>query len=208
MDPPWIVLAIVVWVALGLVTGLWMLRRGHDWRWTAIAVVLGPLFLPIALERVERTPRLGVPGSGAPGEASQSGQGPRLLVGLDGSVESQRALAETIELFGARCGLLMLAEVVSYDAPEDDDTQASMAAATQRLTSSAAIARDAGVEARFEVLVGPPGEALRRFAEDQAMDLLVVGRRGRGLSPLLLGSVSTDVVHHSLVPVLVVEPLR
>ncbi|MDP3891108.1 universal stress protein, partial [Nocardioides sp.] len=170
--------------------------------------VLGPLFLPIALERVERSPRLAGPAIGdVPGAATQSGQGPRLLVGLDGSVESQRALAETIELFGARCDLLMLAEVVSYDAPEDGDAQASMAAATQRLMSSAALAREAGVEAHFEVLVGPPGEALRRFAQDQDMDLLVVGRRGRGLSPLLLGSVSTDVVHHSLVPVLVVEPL-
>jgi nucleotide-binding universal stress UspA family protein len=74
------------------------------------------------------------------------------------------------------------------------------------LTSAAAAAGKSGVEVRFEVRAGPPGEALRQFAEDQDMDLLVVGRRGRGLSPRLLGSVSSDLVRHSHLPVLVIEP--
>jgi hypothetical protein len=38
------------------------------------------------------------------------------------------------------------------------------------------------------------------------MDLLVVGRRGQGLSTRLLGSVSADIIQHSSVPVLVIEP--
>jgi nucleotide-binding universal stress UspA family protein len=38
------------------------------------------------------------------------------------------------------------------------------------------------------------------------MDLLVAGRRGKGKSAGLLGSVTTYLVEHSPVPVLVIEP--
>jgi len=207
MDPVVIVIVAVGWVLLGLVVGLWMVRRGHDPRWAVIAVALGPIFVPIALERVERRPRLAASGPGAlPERQDDPASGPRVLVGLDGSTESQHALTQVVELLGSRCGLLMLAEVVCYDATEDD-TQTELAAATERLNLTAAAAREAGLEVRFEVLAGRPGEALRRFAEDQTMDLLVVGRRGRGLSPRLLGSVSSDLVHHAHLPVLVVEPV-
>lgn len=58
MDPIAIVIVAAGWVLLGLVVGLWMVRHGHDPRWVAIAVALGPIFVPIALERVERLPRL------------------------------------------------------------------------------------------------------------------------------------------------------
>ena len=67
-------------------------------------------------------------------------------------------------------------------------------------------ARVSAVPAEYEVLVGPPGSALRDFADKQDADLIVVGRHGRGLSERLLGSVSADLVAHSAVPVLVVEP--
>lgn len=54
MRPVILVVFLIVWVLIGLATGLWMARRGHDPRWTLIAVALGPLFVPIAYERVER----------------------------------------------------------------------------------------------------------------------------------------------------------
>lgn len=205
MSPVAISVVAVCWVLLGLIVGLWMVRRGHDPRWAVIAVALGPIFVPIALERVERRPRLAVPRPQPSERENDAVGGPRVLVGLDGSTESQQALACALDILGSRCGLLMLAEVVCYDATEDV-TQADITAATQRLAAAATTARDAVQQVRFEVLAGPPGEALRRFAEDQDMDLLVVGRRGRGLSPRLLGSVSSDLVHHSHLPVLVVEP--
>lgn len=52
----------------------------------------------------------------------------------------------------------------------------------------------------------PAGPALRGFAERQDMDLLVVGRRGKGMSSRLLGSMSAELVEHSPVPVLVTGP--
>ncbi|GAA1448729.1 hypothetical protein GCM10009641_77340 [Mycobacterium cookii] len=206
MDPIVSLIVVAGWVSLGLFVGLWMVRRGHDPRWTVIAVVLGPVFVPIALELVERVPRLAASGPDALGEREdQAVTGPRVLVGLDGSAESRRALTQAMDLLGERCSLLMLAEVVSYDATERD-AQSEIEAAAERLAVSAAEVGETGVDVQFEVLAGPPGEALRRFADDQGMDLLVVGRRGCGLTSHLLGSVSGDLVRRSHLPVLVVDP--
>lgn len=51
----------------------------------------------------------------------------------------------------------------------------------------------------------PAAMAVLRVAEQSGADLIAVGRRGGNpVTHLLLGSVSTDVVHHAHVPVLVV----
>ena len=91
-----------------------------------------------------------------------------------------------------------------YDATEEDESHEVLDAACARLAAAASGA--GGIPVSYEVLAGPPGETLRRFAEQQDMDLLVVGRRGRGLSTRLLGRVSADLVQHSSVPVLIVAP--
>ncbi len=202
MNTALLVIVIVVWVGTGLVTGLWMIRRGHDPFWMAVAVALGPLFVPSALERAERRPRRAAPlpdGDTGP----EPSDGPWVLVGFDGSPESEQAVTTALRLLGPRTGLLMVAEVVSYDATADEE-DGPVEAARDRLTEVTARIRDAGVVARSEVLAGPPGETLRRFAGAQGMDLLVVGRRGRGRSVRWLGGVSAEVVGRSSVPVLVV----
>lgn len=204
MNPFEVVMVALGWVLVGVAGALWMVRRGHDPRWAVIAVALGPIFVPIALERVERRPRLAVSGPAPPEREEKTRHGPRVLIGLDGSVESQEALDWVLGILGSHSRILMLAEVVCYDATEDV-ADADVIAASQRLSSSAARAQDVGGQIRFAVLAGPPAEALRWFAEDQGVDLIVVGRRGRGLSTRLLGSVSSGLVRHSRLPVLVVE---
>lgn len=202
MNTTVLVIFIVTWVGIGLVIGLWMARRGHDSLWTLIAVALGPLFVPIAFALVEKNPRLARSGpAGAPFPRADAADGPRILIGMDGSLDAARTLDATLRLFGTRCAMILLAEVVSFDATVDD-TKTEVNAASDRLTAAAAAVE--GVPVFTEVLAGPPSQTLRRFAEEQEMDLLVVGRRGRGLSKRLLGSVSSDLVAHSTVPVLVV----
>ncbi len=128
----------------------------------------------------------------------------RILVGLDGSIESERGLATVLRLFGRHCGLLVLAEVVHFEAAEEAPS-AEVDAAERHLSELVSDVQIAGV-VHTEVLAGAPGPTLRGFAEQQDMDLLVVGRRGKGVSPRVLGSVSADIVQHSSVPVLVIEP--
>lgn len=195
----------VVWPLTGVLSGILMVRRGYDPLWILVALPLGLLFLPIALERIRRRPAVAAFGqTGEPPRRNTQASGTRVLVGLDGSEHSDRALETVLRLFGTQCGLLVLAEVVSFDATEGVTT-AAVDDASRRLTDIAA-GLTFGGDVHTEVLTGPPGPALTRFAEQQDMDLLVAGRRGKGKSTGLLGSASTYLVEHSPVPVLVVEP--
>jgi nucleotide-binding universal stress UspA family protein len=54
---------------------------------------------------------------------------------------------------------------------------------------------------------GDPAEEILRAAREQQVDLVCMGARGRGrVTGALLGSVSTAVLHHSPVPVVVLHP--
>ncbi len=51
---------------------------------------------------------------------------------------------------------------------------------------------------------GPAAHVVLRVAELGGADLIVVGRRGLGAAPRLLGSVSEAVVERARIPVLIV----
>ncbi len=54
---------------------------------------------------------------------------------------------------------------------------------------------------------GDPAEEILRLAREQPVDLICMGARGHGrIGGALLGSVSTAVLHHSPVPVVVLHP--
>jgi len=70
-----------------------------------------------------------------------------------------------------------------------------------------AAAADLGREVSMHTRVGSAVEELIEFAASNQSELIVVGSSGKGMaSRLLLGSVSTGVVHQSQVPVLVIKP--
>lgn len=63
-----------------------------------------------------------------------------------------------------------------------------------------------GVELVEHARIGAPFDALTELANEVGADLIVVGTRGHGLGRrLLLGSVSTKVVHHAGCSVLIVH---
>jgi nucleotide-binding universal stress UspA family protein len=75
------------------------------------------------------------------------------------------------------------------------------------LDAAAAEARIAGVEVETESLEGDPADCVVDLARSRAVDLIIVGSRGRGaIAGALLGSVSEAVVHKADRPVLVVKP--
>jgi nucleotide-binding universal stress UspA family protein len=56
---------------------------------------------------------------------------------------------------------------------------------------------------------GDPAEEILRVIRERPVDLVCMGARGRGrVTGALLGSVSTAVLHHSPVPVIVLHPPR
>lgn len=56
------------------------------------------------------------------------------------------------------------------------------------------------------IVWGQPAEAICDFAKEQDVDLIVIGSRGRSaFSALVLGSTSSQVLHHAPCPVTVVR---
>lgn len=63
-----------------------------------------------------------------------------------------------------------------------------------------------GIDVESIMLEGDPANELIRYAEENGMDIIVMGTLGRtGIERLLLGSVAGNVVRHSKVPVMVVR---
>lgn len=63
-----------------------------------------------------------------------------------------------------------------------------------------------GVEVQRSVKVGPVGETIAKEADVGKFDLLVMGSHGHGaLATLVMGSVATQVLAHSKIPVLLVR---
>lgn len=60
-----------------------------------------------------------------------------------------------------------------------------------------------------KVLIGNPGEDILKYAQDQAIDMIIMGTHGRkGLERTLMGSVADLVVRNASVPVMTVNPFR
>ena len=63
-----------------------------------------------------------------------------------------------------------------------------------------------GINVEPVLLEGNPSEELIRYAEEEQMDIIIMGTIGKkGLDRLLLGSVTGNLVHHSKVPVMVIR---
>jgi nucleotide-binding universal stress UspA family protein len=137
----------------------------------------------------------------------------RIVVGVDGSPQAERALQHAIDqakAWGAELTAVtgvpvgnagMLAWLPSTIDREQvlADIGAGMDVLVDRYE-----AENPGLRIRRIVLDGTGAELLTEFST--ASDLVVVGSRGRGgFRGLLLGSTSQAVLHHSACPVLVVN---
>ncbi len=66
--------------------------------------------------------------------------------------------------------------------------------------------RYGGSSAQGHFEIGQPGESIARYAREGGFDLIVMGSHGHGrLANLMLGSVTTMVLSHCSVPVLLIR---
>jgi nucleotide-binding universal stress UspA family protein len=91
--------------------------------------------------------------------------------------------------------------------PQQLADQMETEAATRLREVAATLPRDLSVTTMLRH--GDPAEEILALLREQPFDLLCLGARGRGrVTGALLGSVSTAVLHHSPVPVVVLHPPR
>jgi nucleotide-binding universal stress UspA family protein len=134
------------------------------------------------------------------------------LVAIDGSEGSEAAIHEALDLaqeVGAHVTFAFVRKppsaLLGYPYYERLlSTELAKARTTLEAAESKAV--EIGVDTTSEILEGDPVDEILSFADNSRADLIVMGSRGRGaLAGALLGSVSSGVVQHASIPVLVAK---
>jgi nucleotide-binding universal stress UspA family protein len=131
-----------------------------------------------------------------------------IVVGYDGSTGARAGLDAAIDMAKKLGGDLVI--VYGYEVSRIGGEVADLAAALlergQSLTAeAAAIAREAGLEPKVQVVEAHPAEALADVAAALGAQMIVVATRGeRPLRGVLVGSLAPKLLHLATVPVLVV----
>lgn len=136
----------------------------------------------------------------------------RILIGVDGSDDSRHALEWAVDLAGrldaevvAVHALGLLEQLAPGGEPVPTASHREEIVRVFEQEWCAPLDSADGVRCRRVVEDGPPAMVLLRVAEQDDVDLIVVGSRGiGGFDELLLGSTSTQVMHHAPVPVTVI----
>jgi nucleotide-binding universal stress UspA family protein len=141
----------------------------------------------------------------------------KFLLAVDGSEPSLRATRKLIDMLGWYKELPEIL-VVNVHLPvphvggmhtviSDKDIDRYYAdESAANLTQAVALLDAAGVRHTVRSLVGPLGETIVKEAGNAHCDLIVMGTRGRSAaSALVFGSVTSEVLRSSTVPVMLVR---
>ena len=138
----------------------------------------------------------------------------KILVPVDGSDNSLRALDAAL-LLSEKLGSEVTAIHVMEDIPVlhiqsekllrkliDDFKKESQLI----LSKASDIATKKGISLNTKLLQGNAGSTILDFCENGKFDVIVMGSRGMGkFKELVLGSVSSKVVHHAPCPVMIIR---
>ena len=135
----------------------------------------------------------------------------RILVPMDGSKASLRALDEAIEVARACHATILgvysipflpaefMPTVVPYKIYQKKEAGKLLENAKYRAAKH-------GILFSYAIVYGSPIEQILGIAKKKKADLIVIGARGKGrVAELFLGSVSNAVLHKSSIPVLLVK---
>ena len=135
-----------------------------------------------------------------------------VVVGVDGSVDSRRAMVVAGHHAAAIGAPLLVVHAVGLTEEIDGEHVPTFGRRDQiegQVDTWCDALREVGLD-QFEcrLVDGPPVDTLLRVAGESGASAIVVGRRGIGGGPeLLLGSTAHQVIERAHCPVLVVPPV-
>lgn len=139
----------------------------------------------------------------------------KILLPVDGSAHAVRAAKHLIALLQgcANHEIFLLNVQEPIDAPEiRSHMRASEIEAMQETRGGDALAPvravldQAGIAYTPTVLIGSIAETIAQYATDQGCEKIIMGTRGLGaISGVLMGSVTTEVLHATQLPVTLVK---
>jgi len=133
-----------------------------------------------------------------------------ILVALDDAGESKKGMEKAIyiaKLSGAKItgvNVIVVSPTLASTVTNYRDYLAKKA--QEMLDSAKESCEKQGIQFASKILDGSPASKIAEFAEEEKVDLVIVGSRGLGgISEAILGSVANSIVHKSKVSVLVVK---
>jgi len=203
-----LVIILAINLACAVVAALIAARSGLDpFSWVLVCSVLGPFGLlalfAIRGQRDDIEP-IKTSSSGAPTSSR------RILVPVDGSDASLTAVDYAAGVVHRSGGSVTLLAVLPLDRSDGPTASPGSARRTEFDNDCAehfgkAVARLQATDTphETEISFGDPADEIVRIASAKPYDLLIIARRGRGLTNMLLGSVSEKVLQNATVPVTV-----
>jgi nucleotide-binding universal stress UspA family protein len=136
----------------------------------------------------------------------------KILIAIDGSPASEKALAAAVDLtihYKASLTAIGVAEVPEVVGMVDEVDELRQAAEEQfRRLGEAAVefARSRGVALHSVVVRGHAADAIVRYAESEAISLVVIGHHGHSrIARFFLGSTTDRVSEHCSCSVVIVK---
>jgi len=140
----------------------------------------------------------------------------KILVAVDGSENSKRAVEHVLQLARSGCRLLDV-HVLNVQSPipfgdikrfvgQDTVNAYYQEEGSKALRPARAVLEKSAVPHTFHIAVGAPAETIVDYAREHQCTQIILGCRGlTALSGLLLGSVASKVLHLTDVPVTLIK---
>lgn len=138
----------------------------------------------------------------------------KILVPVDGSDISYRALDSSLflsERLGSKITAIHVIEKVPtvYIQSQkilDEILETHKNESQKILDECSSIASKKGITINTILLEGNPASTILEFSQMEKYEVIIIGSRGMGhFKELILGSVSSKILHHSLCPVLLIR---
>ena len=132
----------------------------------------------------------------------------KILVPLDGSKNSLKALDTAVHLAGENEASLAVIHVIHSLSQKSGVAQklSEEKIPPSFIIQTKKLATKNKIPFSSRVLTGDPGHAIIEYANTHGIDLIVIGARGVStFKKIFLGSVSSYVLHKSKIPVMLVK---